>query len=264
MIVRVLTALLLAPTALLVIFKAPPIVFVLVVGLLATFCFREYGRIVAAHGIVPPSLRVYAGGWLIMLFPRREVELVAIMAAVMMATALRRENLNQSLPSAAAGLLGLLYIFGSWSCGAALHAISPHWLVLAVTVNWVGDTVALYVGKAIGRHKMAPRISPGKTWEGAIGSILVSSVLGMFYLGHFFALPWWQGLLYTGIANFCGQMGDLAESGIKRGANVKDSGSMLPGHGGWLDRLDSSLFSMPAVYLLVTRPWEAVITQLHW
>jgi phosphatidate cytidylyltransferase len=259
MIRRILTSLILAPSALAVVFLAPRWLFLSVVSALAMVCFYEFAGIAQAHGVARPSKAVFLCGLMILWVPgpRREVELVAIFGIVLMATALRRPDLREALPSAGASLLGLMYCYGSWACAAALKGLSPHWLVMALSVNWIGDTVALIVGRQFGRTKMAPRISPGKTWEGAIASMLLSSILGMIYLQLALRVPLWQGLILTAAANFAGQMGDLAESGLKRGANLKDSSNLLPGHGGWLDRLDSSLFSMPAVYLLVSAPWAS-------
>jgi phosphatidate cytidylyltransferase len=91
-------------------------------------------------------------------------------------------------------------------------------------------------------------ISPAKTWEGAVGAVVFSVIYGVVFLGWALpSVPWWHVALLSLGANIAGQLGDLVESAMKRGAGVKDSGSMLPGHGGWLDRLDSSLFSMPTV-----------------
>jgi phosphatidate cytidylyltransferase len=106
----------------------------------------------------------------------------------------------------------------------------------------------------MGTHKMAPRLSPAKTWEGAVWSLAGSLLFGWLFLGHF--APEWSvadALLLSSATNVAGQMGDLAESALKRGAGRKDSGAVLPGHGGFLDRLDSSLFSMPVVFLWLTR-----------
>jgi len=110
----------------------------------------------------------------------------------------------------------------------------------------------MYAGKTWGRHKLAPVVSPNKTWEGAIASMLASTIGGALY-AHYL-LPMTALLIALAIAasgNLAGQFGDLAESALKRRAGVKDSGSSLPGHGGWLDRIDAALFAVPMVYLLV-------------
>ncbi|HWB98977.1 MAG TPA: phosphatidate cytidylyltransferase, partial [Bryobacteraceae bacterium] len=117
---------------------------------------------------------------------------------------------------------------------------------------WIGDAGAYYVGRRLGRHKLAPRISPGKSWEGAIASVAVSVLFGVFYLARFLpSVPAAAAIAISAVANIAGQLGDLAESAIKRGAGVKDSGTILPGHGGFLDRVDSTLFVLPVVYLYI-------------
>jgi phosphatidate cytidylyltransferase len=116
-------------------------------------------------------------------------------------------------------------------------------------LNWAGDIGAYYVGRTFGRHKLAPRVSPGKSWEGAVASVVFSVLIGGAYIVWALpAVPLWKVLSLTAAADMAGQIGDLAESTIKRGAQVKDSGSLLPGHGGMLDRVDSTLFALPVVY----------------
>jgi len=119
-------------------------------------------------------------------------------------------------------------------------------------LSWAGDTAALYVGKAFGRHALAPRVSPAKTWEGAAGSV-AGGILAGFVYAHYLipSAPVAVVLLLAATGNIAGQLGDLCESAIKRGAGVKDSGNTLPGHGGWLDRIDSSLFSVPVVFAIL-------------
>jgi phosphatidate cytidylyltransferase len=120
-------------------------------------------------------------------------------------------------------------------------------------VSWAGDTAAMYIGRAFGRHKLAPRVSPQKTWEGSVGS-LAGALLAVGVYAHYLlpAEPLKIVLVVAVAGNIAGQMGDLCESAFKRGAGVKDSGTTLPGHGGWLDRIDATLFSVPAVYALLT------------
>jgi phosphatidate cytidylyltransferase len=125
---------------------------------------------------------------------------------------------------------------------------------------WAGDIAALYIGRAFGKRKLAPRLSPGKTWLGSIASIagsMLAAGLVIFIadtltahgntLLHI-AEPLWQSLLLAAILNIAAQLGDLLESDIKRGAGVKDSGTMLPGHGGILDRIDALLLAAPVLW----------------
>ncbi len=160
------------------------------------------------------------------------------------------------MPYVACALLGAFYTFAPWRFSADLRHESAHLLFFALAINWVGDTVAYYVGRRFGKHKLAPVVSPKKSWEGAVASIVGAIVFGLLYLHYFMPIiPWWEiaGMAVTG--NIAGQLGDLAESAMKRGANLKDSGTLLPGHGGMLDRVDSSLFALPVVYAfyVVTR-----------
>src|SRR5207237_1659720 len=110
---------------------------------------------------------------------------------------------------------------------------------------WAGDIGAYYIGRPFGRHKLAPRVSPKKSWEGSIAGVITSVLLGGWYLVYFIpSIPLVNALILTAVANAAGQIGDLAESAMKRGAQVKDSGGLLPGHGGFLDRVDSTLFAL--------------------
>jgi phosphatidate cytidylyltransferase len=126
------------------------------------------------------------------------------------------------------------------------------WIVLGLAVTFVSDTVAYIVGRSMGRHRMAPYISPKKSWEGSIGG-LVGAVLAGILLVPLLGLPisLAAGALLGGIGSAAGQAGDLAESLLKRQVGVKDSGHLIPGHGGLLDRADSLLFTIPTLYYLV-------------
>jgi phosphatidate cytidylyltransferase len=147
---------------------------------------------------------------------------------------------------------GVIYIGGAWFCAFKLRMVNPHWLLFAFLLCWVGDTAALYIGKNFGRHKLAPVISPGKTWEGAIASVVGGVLVGAIYAYYLIPTATLGLVLIAATAgNVAGQIGDLVESAYKRWGGVKDSGSSLPGHGGWLDRIDSSLLSIPVVFAIV-------------
>lgn len=173
-----------------------------------------------------------------------------------------RAPLIQVLPDTAQGLFGLLWI------AYPLTLVPLLWkqedgvaLVLFLMVCvWAGDVAALYIGRAFGKHKLAPRLSPGKTWEGAIASIAGSMLAAGLVIVISNALtargntllhiaePLWQSLVLAAILNIAAQVGDLLESAVKRGAGVKDSGTMLPGHGGILDRIDALLVAAPVLW----------------
>jgi phosphatidate cytidylyltransferase len=250
---RVVTALLLIPFFVYIVLWAPRWAFLITVAAVAVLCFHEYSELVALHGIGKPGLFGYAAGLLLLLLPGKGGAFFVLVAILGMALALRSREMARALPDAAALLLGVAYVFGSLRCGVELRAMNPYWLFFALSLNWAGDIAALYVGRLIGRHKLAPSVSPGKSWEGSIASTVASVVYGAFYFSWLMKMvPPAEALGVTVIANVAGQFGDLCESAIKRGAGVKDSGKLLPGHGGWLDRVDSSLFALPVIYFVVS------------
>ena len=246
---RILTAAALIPIVVYVVLWANFWVFFAVLVTVAFLCYREFDAVAEAYGFGPPGPVGYGAG-LLLLVSRQETWLLILgLALILMAAAMRGEDLAKALPRAAALLAGIVYIFGSWKCAMPLRELNPHWLMYGLLVNWAGDMGAYYVGRRWGRHKMAPRISPHKSWEGAVASVVASVLIAGAYLLHF--VPWiavLQAVALTVAANAAGQLGDLTESALKRGAGLKDSGEILPGHGGLLDRVDSTLFSLPLIY----------------
>jgi phosphatidate cytidylyltransferase len=176
-----------------------------------------------------------------------------------------RSPLIQVLPDTAQGLFGLIYIAYPLTLMPLLwkQEDGPALILFLMVCVWAGDIAALYIGRAFGERKIAPRLSPGKTWIGSIASIagsmlaaglvvLISNIL----IGHGNTLlhisePLWQSLLLAVILNIAAQLGDLLESAIKRGAGVKDSGTILPGHGGILDRIDALLLAAPVLWYIL-------------
>ena len=176
-----------------------------------------------------------------------------------------RAPLIQVLPDTAQGIFGLIYIAYPLTLIPLLwkQEDGPALVLFLMVCVWSGDIAALYIGRTFGKRKLAPRLSPGKTWEGAIasivGSVLAASVVVFLadtvtahgnMLLHI-AQPLWQSLLLAAVLNVAAQLGDLLESAIKRGAGVKDSGSMLPGHGGILDRIDALLLAAPVLWFIL-------------
>jgi len=247
---RLLTALFLIPTVLYVVYLGPPWLLFGVTALVALICYSEYAGIAAGYGITKPGPVGYAAGLLVLAMRPQDASLVFTLLALVALLLAVRSDLVRTLANAAFLLFGIVYIFGSWKFAILLGAESRHWLAYGLVLNWVGDACAYYAGKSLGRHSLAPNISPNKTWEGAVASLAGSVIFGIVYLNR--ALPA-VSLLEAGLlsvaVNIAGQAGDLAESALKRGAGVKDSSSLLPGHGGLLDRVDSSLFALPVVYL---------------
>ena len=173
-----------------------------------------------------------------------------------------RAPLIQVLPDTAQGLFGLIWIAYPLTLVPLLwkQEDGPALVLFLMVCVWAGDIAALYIGKAFGKHKLAPRLSPGKTWEGSIASIVGSVAAAglVIWIGDVLTArgnlilhitePIWQTLVLAAVLNIAAQLGDLLESAVKRGAGVKDSGTMLPGHGGILDRIDALLLAAPALW----------------
>jgi len=196
----------------------------------------------------------------------------AIAPFIFLTRAMRNEDLSTGYPAAAAAVFAFTYIALPMGMLVQLRQqwAGAFYLLYLLLVVWAGDIFAYFVGKTIGRHLMSPRISPKKTWEGAAASVLASVAVGWLLFNY--SLPISSALLRAGlidrrdglfglerpgmgpviiltiVLNIAAQLGDLVESLIKRGANVKDSGGILPGHGGMLDRIDALLFAAPVLW----------------
>jgi phosphatidate cytidylyltransferase len=246
---RILTAAALIPIVVYVVLWANFWVFLAVLATVAVLCYREFNGVAAAYGFGAPGPLGYGAGLLLLAWREETWLLVVGIALILLALVMRGDDLAKSLPRAALLLAGIVYIFGCWKCAMPLRELNPHWLMYALLVNWVGDMGAYYVGRRWGRHKMAPRVSPHKSWEGAVASVAASVLIAGAYLLRFVpGVAVAQAVALTVTANAAGQLGDLTESAMKRGAGLKDSGVILPGHGGFLDRVDSTLFSLPLIY----------------
>jgi len=196
----------------------------------------------------------------------------AIAPFTFLTRAMKNEDLSSGYPAAAASVFAFTYIALPMGMLVQLRQqwAGAFYLLYLLLVVWAGDIFAYFVGKSLGRHLMSPRISPKKTWEGAAASVVASAGVG--WLLFYYALPISSALLRTGliqrrdgmfgleqpamgpiivltvVLNLAAQLGDLVESLIKRGAGVKDSGALLPGHGGMLDRIDALLFAAPVLW----------------
>ena len=246
---RVLTAAALIPIVVYLVLWANFWAFLAVLVTVALLCYREFNGVAEAYGFGAPGPLGYGAGLLLLAWRQETWLLVLGIALILLALAMRAGDLAKSLPRAALLLAGIVYIFGCWKCAMPLRELNPHWLMYALLVNWVGDMGAYYVGRRWGRHKMAPRVSPHKSWEGAAASMAASVLIAGAYLLRFVpGVAVAQAVALTVAANAAGQLGDLTASAMKRGAGLKDSGAILPGHGGLLDRVDSTLFSLPLIY----------------
>ena len=290
---RVITSLVLVPLVLLAVVWAPPGVFTILVAAVCALATREYLTIAQGYGYFPcrkATLGIVVSVFALLVFAAfaahsTEVPIAwpqeATVAAVGLFLAspflfllivMRRADLRTSLPAAGISWMALPYIL--LPCGVlVLTRFLPRgWffvLFIFFTV-WTGDIAAFYIGRAFGKNKLAPRISPGKSWEGAAASFAGSIAMGILLIYYGAELgsrldalhllnhnaqnvakaPIWLAVLLAGVINIAAQLGDLVESMLKRGAGVKDSGSLLPGHGGILDRIDALLFAVPVGMLI--------------
>lgn len=169
-----------------------------------------------------------------------------------------RRPLVEAIPSAGISSSALLLVAFPLSFAVQLHKYpgnGPRLLLFALVITWAGDTTAYFIGRSIGKHPMAPYLSPKKTWEGTIASIIGSLVVA-YAFSYWISIPTLHLLLMGAVGNVAGQMGDLLESAYKRSAGVKDSGGLLPGHGGVLDRIDALILCIPVIwyYLVLVNP----------
>ena len=161
-----------------------------------------------------------------------------------------KRPLVEALPAAGISASGLLLVAFPLSYAIRLHAIpmrGPQLLLFAMVIIWVGDTAGYFVGRSIGKHALAPHLSPKKTWEGTVASYLGSLIVAVVF-ARFMTVPLAHLLAMATVGNVAGQVGDLLESAYKRSAGIKDSGSILPGHGGVLDRIDALILAIPVVW----------------
>lgn len=261
---RLLTAGVLVPIALLAIFRLPGWAFFLLCAVLMTGAAWEFTRLArpaaprAPWWALPALVPAAAAGLALGLAPGRTVDgfhalafgaLLALGVGVLVLLA--RTPVEQSLAGVGALAFAVPYFAVPTAALYRLQQHDPWVLFLLLAIVWLGDTAAYYVGIAWGRHRLAPVVSPKKSWEGAIAGAAASMastvIWGLWRLG---GVP--GDLLVIGaLTTLASQLGDLVESMIKRGAHVKDSGALLPGHGGLYDRMDAMLFAAPAMLLLL-------------
>jgi phosphatidate cytidylyltransferase len=263
---RILTAAVLIPLVILLLFRAPFWLVTVAAAAVAILACWEYLGLADASGARTPRWVVLAAvaALFAINFIRPEMLMAGFSALAFLLFVLIafRAPLDRVLLDTSASVFGLLYI------GLALVTIPLIWaqehgpslLLLLFCVVWSGDIAALYVGRSLGKHKLAPRLSPGKTWEGSIASVVGSLVATLLLMGLAALMvrhsltglsydgSWAHWLVLAVVLNIAAQVGDLVESALKRGAKVKDSGSLLPGHGGVLDRIDALLLAAPVLW----------------
>jgi phosphatidate cytidylyltransferase len=290
MLKRIATALVLIPIVLLLVLRAPVPVVAVVAGAVALVTVQEFLKLTESYDVAPLRLPTYlfVGLFFLLLAASTAGEtpqlsaLKFVLAAgfacaispfIFLTITMRRSPMRGAYPAAAASTFAFAYIALPMGMLVQLRQqwAGAFWLLYLLLVVWAGDIFAYFVGRSLGRHLMAPRISPKKTWEGAAASLAASLMVGILLFNHalqissfllrfdliqrrdgLFGLEkpeLWPIILLTIALNIAAQLGDLVESLIKRGAGVKDSGTILPGHGGMLDRIDALLFAAPVLWI---------------
>ncbi len=226
-------------------------------GLLATF---EFYKMVAASKV--PPLTYFGLVWtlLFILSPHFDYALLTplllTLAVILPLIWFLLRPQKEALTSWAWTIAGILYVGWLLSYMVAIRGLDDgrNWVFLVLFTTFASDTTAFFVGGALGRHRLAPSISPGKTWEGAIAGALGAIIVSLLFIIPTplnLPLSYGQAILLGLLVSVFGQLGDLAESLLKRNMGVKDSSSLIPGHGGFLDRMDSVVFAGIVVYYYV-------------
>ncbi len=258
---RVVTAIVLIPLIYLFIKYLHPIYFLFVVTAVVLigqyefyrFYYREFNKL----ALVGLSL-----GFLLLLtfyggkdaFIAKEMALSMVILIALLGFLFLKVNLKDALTGVSVVVFGILYV--AWTLGHLIslrHLFNGQNLIFFILiVTWGVDTGAYYVGRLFGRHKLSPNISPGKTVEGAIGGVMASLGAALLARRLFLSELTINNTLLIGlVSGVVSQLGDLSESMLKRSAGVKDSGSIIPAHGGMLDRVDSLIFTIPVFYYYV-------------
>jgi phosphatidate cytidylyltransferase len=264
---RILTAIVALPILLYTVWSSSPYFFVALTAIASVLALVEFYSLASKVGckaqVVPgcsAALVVIAS----FVFEEPSLTIAALAAlsiASLAAAIFHPGEMKKSLVSVSATVFGVIYVPLLAGCLVGVRMIPdvapgrdiPHFasklLTMFFAIVMMTDTGAYYTGRTIGRHKLAPLVSPGKTIEGAIGGFLTGVVTGFLSKLVFFPeIPAVHSFALGAVIGSIGQIGDLAESMLKRGSNVKDSGNLLPGHGGMLDRVDSILFCAPLLY----------------
>ncbi len=257
---RILSGGVLIAIAVLGVIYAPCTHFMIGIGLIGTACLHEYFGLARAMGLRVQPWFAYPAFWILLLdFRMGFLPVPAVIGSLLMAGFLsvlwRRQQVRDRAFALMAEVFGVAYFV------SLLYPAIPircdfgdpggmHWTLLLLIVIWSGDTAAFVVGKAFGRTPFAPVLSPRKTWEGSVGGLLAGIGTAVAARHIFFQdLPAFHVIAVSVVLGILGQLGDLAESLLKRAAEAKDSSNLIPGHGGVLDRMDSLLFAFPALYL---------------
>lgn len=264
---RILTAAVALPILLYTVWNDIPYFFALLTAIAVILGLWEFYNLASKLELRPQTIVGYLGGLgVAACFTFRRVDLIiAVMAAISIVAlaveVFRAEGLDKVLTSVAATVFGVVYVgvlagfligmrmISDSSVDPAVPKLAAKLMTTFFAMVMMTDTGAYYTGRTLGRHKLAPKVSPGKTIEGSIGGFITAAVAGIICKYVFFPeAPIAHIAILGAIIGIISQIGDLAESLLKRGSGVKDSGAIFPGHGGMLDRVDSLLFCAPILY----------------
>jgi len=264
---RVLTALILAPLVLALVFLGPKWLIALFVAAVAMLAGWEFLGLAEKCGAKPPRIGVTVAVLVLFILnyqrPDETMTYFGALSLLILIFCTFRAPVERVLADATASVFALFYVGVTLITLPMLReqANGPSLVAFLFCVVWAGDIAAMYTGRMLGKHKLAPSVSPNKTWEGTIGSVLGSLAVAGILLGLSNFLAQWnsvkldfteEGWVYwlsmAVLVNVAAQVGDLAESALKRSAGVKDSGTLLPGHGGVLDRIDALLIAAPVLW----------------
>lgn len=259
---RILTALVGIPLFLGILYFGG-LVLLALVAVLGFVGFLEYGRMWRAKGVEVAQavgtlacLALFA--WAHFMppgHPLSQVTLGTVITLTLLVTLVWQvfRYGERSIQDAFVSIGGVLYVGWLFSHLVLLRGMDQglYWVALAFLCTWAADTGAYFAGSALGRRKLAPQVSPGKSWEGLVGGSVLAALIGAGWATYSLDQEAMFGAGLGLVIALVGAIGDLAESSLKRYCGVKDSGSLLPGHGGVLDRFDSSLFVLPVVYYMV-------------
>jgi phosphatidate cytidylyltransferase len=259
---RILTAIVALPVLLYAVWSEIPYFFVALTAIAILLALGEFYNLASKVGCRPQIIPGCAAALLVVACfvygePFWVAAVVSTLAIVSLAAALARpDEMSKSLASVSATVFGVVYValLASFLVGVRMiqtpeSRLASKLLTMFFAMVMMTDTGAYYTGRSIGRHKLAPRVSPGKTVEGAVGGFITAIITGPLCRWIFFPeIGLLNAMALGATVGVFGQVGDLAESMLKRGSGVKDSGNLLPGHGGMLDRVDSILFCAPLLY----------------
>ena len=260
---RILSAAVIVPIAILVVIYATPLYFLIGIGLIGTACLYEYYGLLRSMGIKTQPPFGYLAFWVLLIafrqgrFPATVVVALVMLAAFLSAMWRSRLPVRERAWALMTELFGILYLALFLYPAIAVRydfggKAGLHWTLLMLFVIWAGDSAALAVGKKFGRHPFAPVLSPKKTNEGAMAGLLGGVAIAAAARHFLFPdLLFSHVMIAAVILGIVGQLGDLAESMLKRAAEIKDSSHLIPGHGGVLDRMDSLLFAFPVMYFFL-------------